>query len=184
MPQQWTRGLLHTPGRPSTLFTFVRVAGPWVGQNLTLAVSRENSADWLPGSMYHGPLLKNLRDTAHRAHTTAGHVPGSRRRPSARVPAPRSAFVAPRRLVAAGGGAAPAANGAGHSPTNAATRSKLPQLLATSPAAFMASCRDCSPKSAARTASRSRRAATRLCALSSVHFVAKSPISAAITLIP
>ena len=44
------------------------------GQNLTLAVSRENSADWLPGSMYHGPLLKNLRDTAHRAHTTAGHV--------------------------------------------------------------------------------------------------------------
>ena len=147
------------------------------GQNLTLAVSRENPPDWLPGSMYHGPLLKNLRDTAHRAHTTAGHVPGSRRRPSARVPAPRSAFVAPRRLDAAGGGVAPAANGAGHSPTNAATRSKLPQPLATSPAAFVALCRDCSPKSAARTASRSRRAATRLCALSSVHFVAKSPIS-------
>ena len=55
--------------------------------------------------------------------------------------------------------------------------SKLPQPHATSPAAFVASCRDCSPKSAARTASRSRRAATRLCALSSVHLVAKSPIS-------
>ena len=135
------------------------------GQNLTLAVSRENPPDWLPGSMYHGPLLKNLRDTAHRAHTTAGHVPGSRRRPSARVPAPRSAFVAPRRIVAVGGGAAAAANGAGHSPTNAATRSKLPQPHATSPAAFVAPCHDCSPKSAARTASRSRRAATCVSAL-------------------
>ena len=130
-----------------------------------------------PGAQDHVAASLRRCPRPPRAHTTPTHAPGSRRRPSARVPAPRSAFVAPRRLDAAGGGAAPAANGAGHSPTNAATRSKLPQPLATSPAAIVASCRDCSPKSAARTASRSRRAATRLCALSSVHFVAKSPIS-------